>query len=274
MHLDVELLCDLEFLDVERYCTPCTYGHGAQTICGVEFDTVRSGSGLSRTNIIESVTELLHDLLSAVREMDPVLRTLVAGVGMLLETSIFIGLVVPGDSIALIASIGVETGAEFFWLVIALLVGAVIGESIGYTLGRWVGPRLRDSRLGRRLGGRNWQVAEHYLSRRGGLAVFLSRFLPVLHALVPLTAGMAGMPYRRFIGWTSSASLVWSILLVSFGAGAAGTFEQLADRTQIAGFILVGLVVVVAATLWAVKRWFFRTELASLEDDLKQRPET
>lgn len=206
------------------------------------------------------MTELLQALLEAIREFDPALRTIIAGVGMVLETSIFIGLVVPGDSIALVAATGVSDAAQFWWLTVALVVGALVGESIGYLLGRWFGPRLRASRAGRRLGEHNWALAEHYLGERGGLAVFLSRFLPVLHSLVPLTAGMAGMRYRVFLAWTASASLLWSVIVVGLGAGAARGFEELAGRAQGAGFIFVAAVIVAVIVFWAVKRWFFRRE--------------
>ena len=264
MHLDVKVVSDLHFLDIERNCTQCILKLRPRLVRRPKAAYwAIAGRYTAEHNIIGVVTELLHDLLNAIRDLDPVLRTLVAGIVMLLETSVFIGLIVPGDSIALIAAIGVETGAQFFWLVVALLLGAVAGESIGFWLGRLIGPKLRYSRVGRKLGERNWRVAERYLGRRGGLAVFLSRFLPVLHAVVPLTAGMAGMSYRRFLTWTSSASILWAFLIVSFGAGAAGTFEQLAERTQAAGFILIALVLALAVTLWLVKRWLFRTELAS-----------
>ncbi|MGO1538181.1 MAG: DedA family protein [Leucobacter sp.] len=206
------------------------------------------------------MTELLNAILEAVRDLDPTLRTLIAGVGIMLETSVFIGLVVPGDTVALIAAAGITSPAQFVWLVIALLVGAIIGESIGWALGRWVGPKVRRSRLGRRMGERNWRIAEHYLGERGGIAVFLSRFLPVLHSLVPLTAGMTGMRYRKFLAWTASASLCWSLLVATLGMGAATAYDQLAARMTGAGFVFVGLVILVAFGFWALKRWFFRRE--------------
>ena len=43
---------------------------------------------------------------------------------------------------------------------------------------RWLGPRIRFSRLGVRIGEHNWARSELYLRRRGGPAIFLSRFLP------------------------------------------------------------------------------------------------
>lgn len=206
------------------------------------------------------VTELLSTLLDFVQNLDPFLRTLVAGIAIALETSVFIGLVVPGDTIALVAATGVTTPGQYLSLVVALVIGALIGESIGFGLGRWVGPRLRGSRAGRRLGEHNWRIAEHYLGERGGIAVFLSRFLPVLHSLVPLTAGMAGMRYRRFLAWTVAASVLWSLLIVTLGLGAASGYEELASRVKGAGFLFVGLVVVAGVAIWALKRWFFRRE--------------
>ena len=206
------------------------------------------------------MTELLQSLIDAIRELDPALRTLIAGIGMLLETSVFVGLVVPGDTVALVAAVGVASGPEFAWLVAALVTGALCGESIGFFLGRWIGPKLRASRAGRRLGERNWRIAEHYLGERGGAAVFLSRFLPVLHSLIPLTAGMAGMRYRRFIAWTAPASLIWALIVVSLGAGTAAGFEHLASRVKGAGFIVVGVFAVLILGLWLLKRAFLKRE--------------
>ena len=213
------------------------------------------------------MTELLDALIAALRDLDPVLRTLIAGVGMLLETSVFIGLIVPGDTIAVVAAIGVESPAQYGWLVFALVCGALAGESIGFAIGRWAGPRLRASRLGQRLGERKWELADHYLGTRGGLAVFLSRFLPVLHSLIPLTAGMAGMRYRRFLAWTASASVIWAFLVVSLGAGAAAGYDQLAGRVKGAGYFFVGGAVVLLLLLWAVKRLFLLRERRHLRLD-------
>lgn len=213
------------------------------------------------------MTELLQHLLEIVRDLDPVLRTLIAGIGIMLETSIFIGLIVPGDSVALVAALGVKNPTEYVALVIALVTGAVIGESIGFALGHWFGPRLRGSWLGRKLGERNWRVAEHYLGERGGVAVFLSRFLPVFHSLIPLTAGMAGMRYRRFIAWTAPASLIWAVVVTSLGAGTATSLDQLAGRVKGAGFIVIGAVALVLLALWLLKRLLLRRERRHLGAD-------
>ena len=111
-------------------------------------------------------------------------------------------------------------------------VGALIGESIGFALGRYFGPWIRRSRLGGRIGERNWVRAENYLARRGGIAVFISRFLPVLHSLIPLTVGMSGMRYRTFLAWTAPACIVWAALYVSVGQAATTRSRRRPGRVR------------------------------------------
>ena len=206
------------------------------------------------------MNEILTAILDVVQSVDPVLRTLLAGFGILLETSILVGLVVPGDTIAIVAATGVENPAQFVFLVISVIVGALAGESIGFALGRHFGPRIRASRLGCRIGEHNWQRAENYLGRRGGLAIFVSRFLPVLHSLIPLTVGMSGMRYRRFMTWTVPACIVWALAYVSVGALAAGSYRQMADQLHYAGYIFVAIIVGFALLLLAAKKLLSKLE--------------
>ena len=213
------------------------------------------------------MNEILTWLLDAVQSVDPVVRTLLAGLAILLETSVLIGLVVPGDTIVIVAGTAVGTPLEGVVLTAAVVVGALIGESIGFWLGRFLGPKIRHSRLGRRLGEENWMRSERYLQRRGGPAIFVSRFLPVLHSLVPLTVGMSGFSYRRFLAWTAPACVIWAALYVSVAAVAAGTYRDLADSLHFAGYIFVGVIVLFLALIWAGKKMIERAERKHLDQD-------
>ena len=219
---------------------------------------------LAVANPVEWFGELLSSsltwMLDLVQSVDPALRTILAGVGILFETSIFLGLVVPGDTIVVVAATGVNGAFEYFTLVLVVIIGALCGESIGFLLGRFFGPRIRVSGLGRRLGQRNWDRAENYLARRGGIAVFVSRFLPVLHALVPVTVGMSAMSYRRFMAFTIPASTIWSFAYVSVGAFAAGSFSALLDRLHYAGYLFVGIILVFAIVVFVTKKRIERAE--------------
>ncbi len=213
------------------------------------------------------MNEFLSWLLDAVQSVDPVVRTALAGVAIMLETSILVGLVVPGDTVVIVAGTAVGSPLEGVVLVVAVVLGALVGESVGFGLGRFLGPRIRASRLGRRIGEDNWVRAEQYLRRRGGPAIFLSRFLPVLHSLVPLTVGMSGYAYRRFLAWTVPACTVWAILYVCVAALAAGTYRELADRIHYAGYIFVGIIVAFLVLAFLSKKVIERVERRHIVGD-------
>ncbi len=206
------------------------------------------------------MNEVVEWLLDLVQSVDPVARTLLAGLGILLETSLLVGLVIPGDTIVIVASTAVEGWGQYFALVFAVIVGALTGESIGFALGRFFGPKIRASRLGQRIGERQWVRAENYLDRRGGIAVFVSRFLPVLHSLIPVTVGMSTMSYRKFMAWTVPATVIWTFAYVSVGAFAAGSFRDLLDQLHYAGYIFVGIIAVFLVTVFVAKKLIERAE--------------
>ncbi|UCR89414.1 DedA family protein [Mycetocola spongiae] len=212
------------------------------------------------------MNDFLNGFLDLLQGVDPVLRTLIAGFGMLLETSILVGLIVPGDTMVIVAATAVQGPVEFIGLTVAIILGALAGESIGFYLGRTFGGRIRDSRLGRWIGEKNWSRAERYLDRRGGIAVFLSRFLPVLHSVIPLTVGMSTMTYRRFIAWTLPACLIWSVAYVGAGSAAAKTYRELSGQLHSAGYIFVGILVLFIAAVFLIKKLIHRGEAQHLDD--------
>ncbi len=193
-----------------------------------------------------TINDAISWLLDSVHGLDPVLRTALTGLAMMLETSILIGLIVPGDTIVLVSSTAVTSPLQFVVLLLAVIAGSLTGESIGFALGHFFGHGIRHSRVGRRIGEKNWVRAELYLNRRGGIGVFASRFLPVLHALVPVTVGFGEMRYRTFIAWTAPACTLWALVYVTVGTLAAGSYRELGRSLTWAG---VGFVAVIALFL-------------------------
>ncbi|WP_210506050.1 DedA family protein [Naasia sp. SYSU D00057] len=211
------------------------------------------------------MNEVLDTILHTVTSVDPVLRTALTGLAIFLETSILVGLLVPGDTIVIVSSTAVDSPFGYWALVVTVILGALAGESLGFALGRLFGPRLRASRLGQRIGGRHWRSAELYLERRGGLAVFISRFLPVLHALIPLTVGMSPMRYRRFMAWTTPACTIWAFMYVTVGSLAAGSYRNIGDRLHYAGYLFVGGIVLFLVLAFVVKTVLHRTQRRHME---------
>lgn len=199
-------------------------------------------------------------ILGVVQDVDPITRSLLAALGMFCETTILIGLLIPGDTIVLVASTGVSDPAQYVGMLAAVIIGSLAGESVGFLLGRWFGHRIRASNLGMRLGESNWVRAERYLERRGGAAVFASRFLPVLHALVPLTVGMTQWRYRRFIAWTAPACVVWAAAYVTVGTLAAGGYRQISAQLHWAGYLFGAVVIVFFVAVLLIRRRLERRE--------------
>ena len=107
--------------------------------------------------------------------------------------------------------------------------------------------------------------AEAYLARRGGIAVFLSRFLPVLHSVIPLTVGMSPMRYRTFMAWTAPACVIWAFAYVSVGSLAAGSYRELSQDLHWAGFVFVAIIAVFIVAVFVVKTVLQKREAAHME---------
>jgi membrane protein DedA with SNARE-associated domain len=213
------------------------------------------------------VIDPLGWILGVVQDVDPITRSLLAALGMFFETTILIGLIIPGDTIVLVASTGVSDPVQYVGMLAAVVIGSLVGESVGFALGLWFGHRIRRSALGRRLGEKNWIRAEQYVARRGGPAIFVSRFLPVLHSLVPLTVGMSELRYRRFIAWTAPACVIWATAYVSVGTLAAGGYRQLSAQLHWAGYLFGAVVLLFFVAVLLIRRVIERREARHWADE-------
>ena len=169
------------------------------------------------------MNEFLTWLLDTVQSVDPVLRTMLAGFAIMLETSVLVGLFVPGDTIVIIA--GDSRRQPAGGRAPRTSRSSSARSSARASDSGWAASSARRSitrALGRRIGEENWERSERYLRRRGGPAIFISRFLPVLHSLVPLTVGMSGYPYRRFLAWTAPACIIWAALYITVASRRGG----------------------------------------------------
>jgi membrane-associated protein len=195
--------------------------------------------------------DLVDTLLEALVGLQPAVLYLLTGLLVTLETSLLIGLLLPGDSVVLLAGTTVTGPSRFAALVAVSTLGSLLGESIGYLLGSRYGRRVRNSRAGRRLGEDAWARAESFLAGRGGRSVAAARFVAVVHAVVPVVAGSVGMPYRRFLGWSALGAAAWSTTYVGLGALAGASWRQYGDR--------LGMAVLAVLALAALAAWLLRS---------------
>ena len=176
------------------------------------------------------------------------------------ECSLFVGFVVPGETVLVLAGVlasGALPGSgpvSLALLCVLASLGAVLGDSVGYAVGRRYGPAVQDSRLGRAVGEPRWRAAEAYLRRRGGPAVFLGRFTALLRALVPSAAGMSGLPFRTFLLWNAVGGLVWANGCVLGGYAAGASYHRLEGYLGRGALVLTSVVVVGLVAVHLVRR--------------------
>jgi membrane-associated protein len=179
---------------------------------------------------------------------------LVVGLLLMLETTMLIGLVTPGEVVLLAAATTVGSAGEYVALAAVAAGASLVGQTGGYLIGRRFGGRIRTSWAGRRIGEPNWLRAEAVLRGGKGRALVGSRFLAVAHSLVPVLAGTLRMPWRRFARYTALGAVVWGLVYVGLGSAASAALRQSA---HLVGPTVTGVfvaVVVVALGVRAIRR--------------------
>jgi membrane protein DedA with SNARE-associated domain len=168
------------------------------------------------------------------------------------------GVPVPGETLLIAGALLASQGhMHILPLLLIGWIGAVTGDNIGYAIGRFGGRHLL-LRYGPYLlvSQRRLEYAEAFFRRRGGVVIVLARFFAVLRQLNGIVAGMARMPWWRFLPYNALGAALW--------VGFWGTlFYQLAGRAIRIGlafkkmqvFFVAGLIVVAAAVaIYLVRR--------------------
>ncbi len=188
--------------------------------------------------LLQNIGQPVGDLIDHVQAVDPTVRAIVAGAAALLETNIITGLLVPGDTIMLVASVAVQSLREGILLGILVSLGAFIGEVTGYWLGRWAGPTLsRRPWLRRRAGEQRIGPVGRMVGRRGGPWILASRFIPVLRTVTPFVVGITAFPFRRFIAWSAPSCILWSATYVTVYALASSTLRSEGGSPVVGAFL-------------------------------------
>jgi membrane protein DedA with SNARE-associated domain len=127
----------------------------------------------------------------------------------------------------------------------------VLGDNVGYAIGRFGGHRLVE-RFGRYvlLTPARVEKAERFFTRHGGKVVTVARFIEGLRQANGIIAGLAGMPWRRFLIFNSVGAALWVGAWVTFG-GLAGvhlnTLYPAIQRYEL--YVLVAMAVVILAVI-------------------------
>jgi membrane-associated protein len=136
------------------------------------------------------------------------------------ETGLVVTPILPGDSLLFatgaLAAVDTSGTLNAPILCVSLAIAAVLGNTVNYSVGRYIGPAAFTGRY-RLLKVEYLRRTEEFFVRYGGMAIFLSRFMPIIRTFMPFVAGIGRMPYARFQGFNLLGGFLWVPLFIYGG---------------------------------------------------------
>lgn len=205
---------------------------------------------MNPADIIDAIVHTVLDWVLGLRGVTAIAA--VAGMAFV-ETALFIGLVIPGETAMAIAGViaarhDIPLGA----MIAAGAAGAIAGDSISYWVARSAGLGLvrRHPWMARRVGPR-LRGANRFFHRHGPRAILFGRWIGWLRSMLPFVAGLGEMPFGRFLLWAVVAGISWVVTIVTLGYVLGDLFvDALATYSTP---IVVGFLLLLVA-IWLVRR--------------------
>nr|WP_240133808.1 DedA family protein [Actinotalea caeni] len=142
---------------------------------------------------------------------------------------------------------------SFWWALVAATLGSVVGAWVWYGLGAALG-RRRTRRIFEKMplvDAEDFDKAEAFFDRWGGLAVLLGRCVPIVRSFISVPAGIERMSLVVFTAYTTLGSLVWNGIWIGLGFGFGPAIEPVLEQwSGVLSKIVVG--VILALLAWFV----------------------
>ena len=195
----------------------------------------------------------MDSILGQILDQPAWLVYLIVGLVVFVEDALFVGFVVPGETVAVLGGVTASLGTTNAWLIGLIVVAAVLGDSVGYEIGRVWGTQIiarpffdkRRQRL---------DQAQAFLRERGGYAVFLARWTAFLRAVMPALAGTSRMRYATFLPWNALGGLAWGTAVVAIGFFAGHSYQKVATWFGEGSALVVLAIALVAVIVWHLRR--------------------
>jgi membrane protein DedA with SNARE-associated domain len=175
------------------------------------------------------------------------------------------GVPLPGETMLIAAALYAGTGGLNIVAVGVIgFLAAVLGDNIGYLIGRTGGRGLVE-RFGKYvfLTPTRLDHAEAFFRRHGGKVVVVARFIEGLRQLNGIIAGIAEMPWPRFLLFNAIGAAAWVGLWTTLGYVAGDHVETISRYSVYVaeGLAVLAVLFIVRAVLRARRKR--RTEAAS-----------
>jgi membrane-associated protein len=153
------------------------------------------------------------------------------GVVLFLETGLLLGLLLPGETLTILAGAfshvqhAGQPHPQFAMVILLAGVGAAAGGQLGYELGRRAGDALHDRPDGRIYRRRYLERTHEYFERYGAETILIARFMPFIRTLSSPAAGVAELSVRRFTIYNVASAAVWAVTVATVGYVLGGVLD-------------------------------------------------
>jgi membrane-associated protein len=172
---------------------------------------------------MESIMTLLHQIYDVRGLIQWGGLTLVCVI-VFVETGLFVGFFLPGDSLLVTAGVFARLGdISLGWLLGLTSLCAIAGDQLGYAIGRKTGQALFTREDSLFFHKKHVERTQQFYEKYGAKTIVIARFVPIVRTFAPVVAGVALMNYRRFVTYNVIGGLawVWGMVLVGYGLAAA-----------------------------------------------------
>ena len=186
------------------------------------------------------------------------------------ETGLFVGFFLPGDSLLVTAGIFAAAGyLDLPWLLLLGSICAVAGDQVGYFIGRKAGKALYSRPDSRFLKRKHLERTRAFYEKYGAKTIVLARFVPIVRTFAPAVAGAAEMNYRRFVTFNVCGGVLWifSTTLLGYSLGAAIPDIQRYIHWVIAVVIILSILPAVVEIMRAKRHAAKSGAIQSVEED-------
>jgi membrane-associated protein len=173
---------------------------------------------------------------------------------LFIETGVIFGFFLPGDPLLFISGMVIASVNEAhypfanellnlpFWMLL-FMVSTILGNFFGYWFGYKFGHIINRKEDTWFLKRKHIDTAHEFYEKRGGFAIAIARFLPIVRTFAPIIAGTVMMDFKKFAFYNVLGAIIWVGSITSLGY-VLGDSPWVKSNIE---FIMVGLVLLVTA---------------------------
>jgi membrane-associated protein len=143
---------------------------------------------------------------------------LLLGLFLFAEVGLFLGFFLPGDTLLIAAGVYAKQGKlKIAAVLVVAALAAIAGDSLAYLIGRKLGPRIFRNKDSLLFQPDHVEKAKAFYDKHGTKTVLIAHFIPVVRTFTPLLAGVASMPYKKYLTFDAIGDTCWAIVVSLLG---------------------------------------------------------